>query len=152
MEKVAYLNCRIKGSVVEEDPYEKNKRRILNYGHTVGHAVEAASAFKLLHGEAIAIGIIAAGLIEREMSLARQDRLDKVRKILEKLDVPVKLPSNLAENTLMDLIKRDKKAVNKWPKFVLIEKIGQVHDRDGQYAVEVEPETVTKVLREMNKT
>ena len=152
LEKIAYLNCKIKGSVVEEDPLEKNKRRILNYGHTVGHAVEAASGFELLHGEAVAIGIIAAGLIEREMGLAQQERLNKVRKLLEKLGVPVILPSNLAENTLMDLIKRDKKAINKWPKFVLVEKIGQVHTRDGQYAVEVKPEIVTKILRELKES
>jgi 3-dehydroquinate synthase len=152
LEKIAYLNCKIKGSVVEEDPYEKNKRRILNYGHTIGHAVEAASGFKLLHGEAVAIGIIAAGLIEQEIGLAKQDRLDRVRKILEKIGVPVKLPDNLVENTLLDLIKRDKKAVNKWPKFVFVEKMGQVHTRDGQFAVEVEPETVAKILRKLKES
>ncbi len=149
LERMAYLNCKIKGSVVEEDPLEKNKRRILNYGHTVGHAVEAASGFELLHGEAVAIGIIAAGLIEKEMGLAKQDRLDKVRIILEKLGVPVKLPANLADNILIDLIKRDKKAVNKWPKFVLVNKIGQVYTRDGQYAVEVEPEIVNEILSKL---
>jgi len=146
LEKISYHNCKIKGSVVEQDPQEKNKRRILNYGHTVGHAVEAESGFELLHGEAVSIGIIAAGLIELEMQLAEPERLDRVRKILEKLGVPVKLPDNLAENTLIDLIKRDKKAVNKWPKFVLVNKIGQVHTQNGQYAVEVEPEKVKKIL------
>ena len=50
---------------------------------------------------------------------------------------------------MLDLIKRDKKAINKWPKFVLIEKIGKVHTKDGQYAIEVEPEIVKKVLKEI---
>ena len=149
LEKICYHNCKIKGSVVEEDPHEKNKRRILNYGHTVGHAAEAASGFELLHGEAVSIGIIAAGLIELEMGLAEPERLERVRKILEKLGVPVKLPDNLAENTLIDLIKRDKKAVNKWPKFVLVNKIGQVHSQNGLYAVEVEPEIVRKILNKL---
>jgi 3-dehydroquinate synthase len=146
LEKIAYLNCRIKGNVVEEDPYEKNKRRILNYGHTIGHAVESASGFELLHGEAVSIGIIAAGMIEQELGLADSKRLNKILKMLEKLGAPVKLPPNLTDNTVIDLIKRDKKAVNKWPKFVLIEKIGQVHTQNGQYAVEVAPEIVNKVL------
>ncbi|MHC4145194.1 MAG: 3-dehydroquinate synthase family protein, partial [Planctomycetota bacterium] len=106
------------------DPREKNQRRSLNYGHTIGHAVEAASGFELLHGEAVAIGIIAAGLIEIEMELAQPGRLDRIRGILEKLDVPVKLPADMAEEKLIDLIKRDKKAVNKWPRFVLISRIG----------------------------
>ncbi len=72
LETVAHFNCKIKGDVVETDPSEQNKRRILNYGHTIGHAVEAASGFELLHGEAVAIGIIAAGLIEIELELAQQ--------------------------------------------------------------------------------
>jgi 3-dehydroquinate synthase len=146
LEKIAQYNCRIKGSVVEADPNERNKRRILNYGHTIGHAVEAASGFELLHGEAIAIGIIAAGLIEIEMQMAKPGRLERIRAILEKLSVPVKLPENLAEKNLIDLIKHDKKAIDKWPRFVLISDIGQVYCQDGQYAVEVAPELVEKVL------
>ena len=146
LEKVAHWNCKIKGGVVEADPGEKNLRRILNYGHTVGHAVEAASGFKLLHGEAVAIGIIAAGLIEIEMQLAESGRLERIRRILGKLGVPVKLPGNLADKDLIDLIKRDKKAVNKWPRFVLVSEIGQVYCKDEQYAVEVAPEVVKKIL------
>ena len=85
---LARQNCTIKGRVVEEDPLEKNKRRILNYGHTVGHAVEAASDYALLHGEAVAIGIVAAGLIEIELGLPEPGRLDRVRMMLEKLRRP----------------------------------------------------------------
>jgi 3-dehydroquinate synthase len=146
LEKVAHWNCKIKGKVVETDPGEKNLRRILNYGHTIGHAVEAASGFELLHGEAVAIGIIAAGLIEIEMQLAEPGRLDRIRQILQKLDVPVKLPKDLTDKDLIDLIKRDKKAVNKWPRFVLISKVGQVYCHDGQYAVDVAPDVVEKIL------
>lgn len=149
LETVVHFNCKIKGDVVETDPSEQNKRRILNYGHTIGHAVEAASGFELLHGEAVAIGIIAAGLIEIELELAQQERIERIRQILKKLDVPVKLPKDLAEKDLIDLIKHDKKAVNKWPRFVLISNIGQVYCPDGQYAVEVAPELVEKILKEL---
>ena len=131
------------------DPREQNLRRILNYGHTIGHAVESASGFELLHGEAVAIGIIGAALIEIEMGLAQPDRLDRIRSILEKLGVPVRLPLNLAEENLIDLIKRDKKAINKWPRFVLIDRIGRVYRKDGEYAVEVAPEVVKKVLAKL---
>lgn len=146
LEKIAYKNCQIKGSVVETDPQEKNKRRILNYGHTIGHAVEAAGGYELLHGEAVAIGIIAAGLIEIEMGLSKPERLDKIRRILEKLEVPVKLPPNLAEKDLIELLQHDKKAVNKWPRFVLVSDIGRVYTRNGQYAVEVARELVEEIL------
>jgi len=149
LEQIALRNCRIKGDVVEIDPNEKNQRRSLNYGHTIGHAVEAASGFALLHGEAVAIGIIAAGLIELELGLSEPDRLERIRAILERLDVPVKLPGDLTEKDLIDLVKRDKKAINKWPRFVLIDKIGQVYRQNEQYAVEVAPDVVGKVLKQL---
>jgi len=149
LETMARYNCTIKGSVVAEDPQEKNKRRILNYGHTIGHAVEAASGYALLHGEAVAIGIMAAGRMELELGLAEAGRLDRVRRVFEKLDVPVKLPPNLAENNLIDIVRHDKKAVDRWPRFVLIERIGQVHCENGQYAVQVSREVVEKALRLM---
>jgi 3-dehydroquinate synthase len=146
LEVMADYNCKIKASVVEADPVEKNQRRMLNYGHTVGHAVEAAGGFELLHGEAVAIGIIAAGMIENEMDLGEPGRLDRIRKIFEKIGVPITLPANLAEDKLIDLMKRDKKAINKWPRFVLIKEIGLLYCRDGQWAVEVEQHVVEKVL------
>jgi 3-dehydroquinate synthase len=149
LEKVADFNCRIKGKVVEADPHEQNQRRILSYGHTIGHAVEAASGFELLHGEAVAIGIIAAGLIELELQLAQPDRLDRIRKILQRLGMPAKLPKHLAENKLIDLMKHDKKAVGKWPRFVLISDIGQAHSQDGQWAVRVGQNLVEKALRQL---
>lgn len=149
LEEMASYNCRIKGSVVEIDPGEANKRRILNYGHTVGHAVEAASGFKMLHGESVAIGIIAAGLIEMKIGISQPGRLERIKSIFEKIGMTVTLPKDLAENDLIDLIKHDKKAVDKWPRFVLISEIGQAYCQDGQWAVEVERGVVEKVLREL---
>jgi 3-dehydroquinate synthase len=149
MQKLAQYNCRIKGDVVEADPYEKNQRRMLNYGHTIGHAVEAASGYALLHGEAVAIGIVAAGLIELEMGLSEVSHLDRVRELLQKIGVPVKFPTSLDEDRLTDILKYDKKAVDKWPRFVLSTGFGRVYRPDGQYAVEVDRRVVEKVLKLM---
>ncbi len=149
LEKLAVYNCNIKAAVVEADPTEKNQRRMLNYGHTIGHAVESVSGYELLHGEAIAIGITAAGLIEKELGLADETRLDRVRKILGKLLMPVSLPSKISKESLLETISRDKKAVNKWPPFVLTDKIGQVHRQNNQWAVEVKQEIVEKVLEKI---
>jgi len=146
LEQVAYSNCRIKATIVQADTTEKNQRRILNYGHTIGHAVESASGFELLHGESVAIGLIAAGLIEIEMGLGSSKRLDRVRKILSRLGVPTALPKNISKNALIETIRHDKKAINKWPKFVLIDIIGGVHCQEGQWAVDVRQEVVEKVL------
>jgi 3-dehydroquinate synthase len=146
LETLARYNCRIKGGVVEEDPFEKNKRRILNYGHTVGHAVEAASNYQMLHGEAVAIGIVAAGLIEVELGLSKPSQLDRIRAVFEKLGVPTQIPANMAHEQLLDLMRHDKKAVDQWPKFVLLDRIGQAHCEAGQYAVQVGRDVVVDVL------
>jgi 3-dehydroquinate synthase len=146
---VARYNCTIKGRVVEADPHERNQRRMLNYGHTIGHAVESASNYELLHGEAVAIGIVAAGLIEAEMGLSQPDRLDRIQGVLERLGAPVRLPAGLDQDKLMDILKHDKKAVDKWPKFVLITRLGQVHHPQGQYAVDVSRDIVEKILKLM---
>jgi len=146
LEQVAYQNCRIKAQVVEADPTEKNQRRMLNYGHTIGHAIEWASGFELLHGEAVAIGIIAAGMIEIELGLGDSKRLERVRKVLTGLGVPVKKPANISKSALIDIIRRDKKAINKWPRFVLIDRIGNTHRKEEQWAVEVKQDVVGKVL------
>jgi 3-dehydroquinate synthase len=149
LEQVAYQNCRIKAQVVEADPTEKNQRRMLNYGHTIGHAIEWASGFELLHGEAVAIGIIAAGMIEIELGLGDSKRLERIRKVLTGLGVPVKKPANISKSVLIDIIRRDKKAINKWPRFVLIDRIGSTHRREGQWAVEVKQDVVENVLRKL---
>ena len=105
----------------------------------------------MLRGEAVARGSIGAGLIGIEIGIERACRLQRSRGILEKLGVPVRLPPNLAEENLIDLIKRDKKAINKWPRFVLIDKIGGVYRKDGKYAVAVAPEVVTKGLYKLQR-
>jgi 3-dehydroquinate synthase len=146
LEQLAGFNCRIKGAVVEQDPTETNQRRLLNYGHTIGHAVESAADYTLLHGEAVAIGIAAALQIEKQMRLADADRIERVCALLGRLSVPLAIPANLPTDTLMDLLTRDKKAVGGWPRFVLLEKIGKPLVRSGQYAHEVSPEIVRSIL------
>ncbi len=149
LQTIARHNCTIKGRIVEADPDERNQRRMLNYGHTIGHAVESAGNYQLLHGEAVAIGIIAAGRIEIEMGLSEPDRLERITALLERLGVPTKPPSDLDERELIDRLKHDKKAVSRWPRFVLLDRLGHVHCPNGQYATDVDRLVVEKVLNSM---
>lgn len=144
--EIAYKSCSIKAVVVGEDPTEQNKRRILNYGHTIGHAVESASGFDILHGEAVAIGMLAAGIIEQELGLSGGERLGRVEKVLSDLGMPAVIPAGLDKNVLIKILKYDKKAVNKCPKFVLLEEIGSVMCKNGQWAHEVSAEIVEKTI------
>ncbi len=150
LEKIAFANCRIKADVVGEDPTEKNKRRILNYGHTVGHAVESAGGYQLLHGEAVAIGIVAAGLIERELSPQVDiGRVERIKRVLAGLKMPLTIPKELSIQQLIDIMKRDKKAIDAWPRFVLLDDIGSAMCMDGQWAQVVPKEIVERVLAKL---
>jgi 3-dehydroquinate synthase len=144
--KVAEYNCRIKAAVVEEDPTEKNKRRILNYGHTIGHAIESMSNYQLLHGQCVALGMIAAGMIEKELGMVNDDRIERIEKLLVKLGMPTKIPAGMKALQLMDLLAMDKKVVGKRPRFVLLEKLGQAGCKDGQWAYEVSQNIVEECL------
>lgn len=146
LEHLACENCRIKASVVMEDPTEKNRRRILNYGHTIGHAVEALSGYTLLHGQAVAIGMTAAGWIEKEMGLAADDRLERIETLLKKLGLPTRIPPLYSPEQILSLLKLDKKALGRRPRFVLLEKLGKVLCQDGQWAVEVPENLIEQVL------
>lgn len=146
LKEIAYKNCSIKANVVANDPTEKNQRRILNYGHTIGHALESASNFHLLHGQAVGLGIIAAGLIEIEMGIGTKKQLERVMDILKKLKMPTRIPADIFEDTIIELLRRDKKAVKQWPKFVLLDKIGKAKHTHGQWAHDVDQSVVKKVL------
>ena len=145
LEEIAYKNCSIKAAVVGEDPTEQNMRRILNYGHTIGHAVESGSGFEILHGEAVAIGIMGASIIEEKLGIGGGHGL-RTGKLLGKLGLDLKIPARIGKKTLINLLKRDKKSVNKWPRFVLLEDLGKALCQDGQWAHDVERELVEETL------
>ncbi len=151
LQSIADFNCRIKAAVVQEDPTEKNKRKILNYGHTIGHAAESVSGFELLHGEAVAIGIIAAVKIEIQLLNAEPSRLGTITGILEKLGVPVKMPADISKTGLFETMKRDKKAVAGVPRFVLLDRIGAARCANGKWSHEVSKEIVENAVDSLYK-
>jgi 3-dehydroquinate synthase len=148
LQEIAYKNCSIKAEVVAEDPTEQNMRRILNYGHTIGHAVESASGFALLHGQAVAIGIAGAGIIENKLGIGGGHG-ERIGNLLAELGMDLKIPAGIDKKQLIDLLKRDKKSVNKWPKFVLLEDLGKALCRDGQWAHNVGKDLVEETLDEL---
>ena len=146
---LAVQNANIKASVVQNDPTEKNQRRILNYGHTIGHAIESISGYELLHGECVGIGILAASLIEIELGIGSLSRFERIESVLRKLSLPTKIPQCQTCQEILELLKRDKKAVDAWPRFALIQDIGQPYCANGQWAHLVSGEIVTKVVSAM---
>lgn len=128
LEEVIYRSCQIKQQIVEDDPYEGGNRALLNFGHTIGHAVEKAMDFTMLHGECVAAGIAAAAYISFERGLVTGKELSGIIHILEQYHLPAAITlseQNLTQNTILSSIKNDKKMVSGKIRFILLEKLGK---------------------------
>ncbi|MGI6491794.1 MAG: 3-dehydroquinate synthase [Pelotomaculum sp.] len=125
-------SCRIKAGVVEEDERENELRAILNFGHTIGHALETLTEYRTFtHGEAIAIGMVAAAnLAQLEGLLAPVDSR-RVVSLISSAGLPVEIPAGFAVDRIMENLKHDKKIKNGRLTLVLLERIGQYCLRRG---------------------
>lgn len=122
---MAKTNCRIKGNVVEQDEKESNLRAILNFGHTIGHAIESVYNFELLHGECVALGMIAAFNLANHLEMVDVDTMKRVREILDKIGLPTRLNGINADKVYAQMF-HDKKVKDNKLVFVLPKAIGDV--------------------------
>lgn len=121
LEEVVRRAVAVKVAVVEEDFRETGKRAILNYGHTIGHAVEVSAGIS--HGEAVAIGMVAAGAVATE--LTGFTGAERQRALIEKLGLPVQAPDSLDRRRVLELVGLDKKRDATGIRMVLLEDVGQ---------------------------
>ena len=119
-------SCEIKALVVSEDEKEQGLRKILNFGHTVAHAIEKETEYKRYnHGEAVAIGMLAAGKISLELGMITEESFKRVKALIQALHLPVQAEGCTVEKMLVDIM-HDKKAVNGKVEWVLMKDIGKV--------------------------
>ncbi len=125
----------IKAEVVASDEREGGRRAILNYGHTLAHAIETAGTYDLRHGEAVAIGLHYAARLGARLGRIDDDRVEVHRQVLGHYDLPIRLPEGLGDDDLLALMRRDKKVVDGLT-FVLDgpEGVEVVHDVDPEMA------------------
>jgi len=128
LEYIIYNSCRIKKEVVENDPLEKGLRAILNFGHTIGHAVEKLMNFDLLHGECVALGMISACRMAVERGLVSESELEDMKKILTEYKLFNKISLSAVDFSIEDVLKAtksDKKMQGGKIKFILTKKVGK---------------------------
>ncbi len=118
--------CRIKAEVVAEDEREAEVRRILNFGHTIGHAVEAASNFALIHGHAVAIGMVAALRLAVASGLCKRKEAGRVATLIHAYGLPTEIPQEMDRTAIKAFIKTDKKSIGGSVFYVLPVTIGKV--------------------------
>lgn len=113
-----------KSKVINEDPFDKGKRMILNFGHTVGHALEKESLYEYTHGQAVSIGIMSASIISKNMKYITYREVDIIENILKRFNLPIKFKDNIDINNILSNIKKDKKNSNNGLKYIILKGVG----------------------------
>lgn len=126
LEEIVKRAMAVKIRIIEEDPYEKGIRAALNLGHTVGHAVELVSNFKLRHGEAIAIGMVTEAKFAERIGVARKGVSNVIGEVLSRLGLPIEIPDDLPRQEILHAMRVDKKKNAKSIRFALPVEIGRV--------------------------
>jgi 3-dehydroquinate synthase len=137
--------CLIKKGIVEIDERENGLRRILNFGHTIGHAIEAESRYSISHGEAISSGMVASAIISERLKYLPSEDQERITSLIRKIGLPDSIVKTLSTDGLLSRIKRDKKKEGNTIRFVLLKKIGMPFVNGGV------PETMIRETIEVLK-
>ncbi|MEW6770774.1 MAG: 3-dehydroquinate synthase [Bacillota bacterium] len=138
LEHAIAASCRIKAAVVSADETEAGLRAILNFGHTVGHALEAVTGYqRFVHGEAVAIGMVAAARLAVRLGCFEPPGADRIAGLVSRAGLPAEVPSDIAPEALLEVMERDKKVVANRLTFVLPEAVGRVRIVRGVAAEDV---------------
>ncbi|MFL6584698.1 MAG: 3-dehydroquinate synthase, partial [Chthoniobacterales bacterium] len=129
IEALIARSIRIKSAIVAQDDRDlSGQRAILNFGHTIGHALERAAGYHgLMHGEAVSLGMVAACNISVRRAGLAADQRDQVVELLEIFDLPTRLPSEIERAQILDAIKFDKKFEAGRVRFVVTPKLGEAY-------------------------
>jgi len=145
IECILIRSCQAKADVVGKDEKEAGLRAILNYGHTIGHAVESLTGYRLVnHGEAVGIGMVAAGKIAVELGMWQKEDTERQHALIQKAGLPTQLPSGIDIEEIIDALQLDKKVKAGKVRFVLPTQMGVVTVTD-----EVPADTIRQVLQAM---
>ncbi len=126
LEEMIYRSCDIKREVVERDPKEKGERALLNFGHTLGHAIEKLSNFSLSHGVCVGLGVVAASYLSKEQKNLSQEELFQIENTLAHFGLKTRIEGFTAEE-ILEASKSDKKMVGNRVKFILLEQPGKAY-------------------------
>ena len=145
--------CKIKAQVVAKDERESNLRVILNFGHTVGHAIESSSGYTLSHGKCVILGMIAESWIAQHLGILQRNDFEEISELLNRFQGRfVVKPGILNGRTLIKFARADKKTVSSSLMMSLPVKVGKMHaKRDGSYRIPVQRQTFTKSINYLRK-
>ena len=144
--RVVVRSIEIKADVVSKDERESGLRKVLNFGHTLGHAVESAGHYALPHGSCVALGMILEAQVGERLGVTRKGTSGTLEKMVSLLGLPTTLPVELSPETVLEFTRSDKKGRAGRPRYVLLSQPGKVAANDD-WAQEVPDEIVLEVLK-----
>lgn len=127
LRQVVERSVAIKAGVVGEDERERGRRAILNFGHTIAHALEAVTGYELLHGEAVAIGMAAEARLGQELGITEAAAPQALSDTLEAYRLPTRGPASADAERMLEAMQHDKKARDRSVRFALLRTIGEMH-------------------------
>jgi len=147
--------CEIKAEVVAADEKEGDLRKILNLGHTIGHAIEALSGYAMPHGEAVSIGMVAETRLAARLGVLAQTDAAAIEALLASLGLPVRLPADHAGMTpwaILEAARRDKKSREGRIAYVLPSRIGEMSRGPAGYGIPLEDVLAAEILTGMQES
>jgi 3-dehydroquinate synthase len=147
---VIVASCRIKKQIVEYDEQESGKRRVLNFGHTIGHALESLTNYSLPHGEAVAIGLLVESYLSLKLGKLNLHSFERIKALLVRYGLPLQLPTLFTIPSLLNAMVLDKKSLKGKPRFVTIDAIGSTLDYDSCYCTHIDEKLLIEALQWMN--
>jgi len=139
-------SVEIKADIVSRDEREEGLRKTLNFGHTIGHAVELVSGYSLLHGEAVAIGMALESKLAEQIGVARTGTAATITKALQSAGLPTDLPPGIEPDAVIEAMKSDKKGVSGKTRFALPLRIGAMAGAETGWTVPVSDNQLREVL------
>jgi 3-dehydroquinate synthase len=136
----------LKRAIVAQDPRESGRRRVLNFGHTLGHALEVVSGYALLHGEAVSIGMVLEARLAERRGVAPAGTAGRVREVLQRAGLPVERPVELDVEAVVRATRQDKKRVAGAVGYALPAGIGCMAGESSGWLVPVDDALVREVL------
>lgn len=144
--RIVKRGCEIKARVVERDERESNLRKILNFGHTIGHAVENMSGYTISHGQAISIGMAQEGALALEMGLWEKEELERLTALLAKAGLRTAMPGGTDIKDIINTMKLDKKSRAGHIEMVLPECIGRMSETPDGYGHKIDESLIAKLI------
>jgi len=147
LEAMIERSVRIKADVVAADERELGLRKVLNFGHTIGHGVEAASDYALLHGEAIAIGMVAEGRLAEILGIATVGTAAAIEDAVTRAGLPSRTPDGMPADRVLALMRSDKKQRRGVLEYSLPRRVGEMAGESSGWAIAVDDSVALEVLR-----